>query len=473
MQSKKFLSLLKNMSYTISSNLISLLISTFVVLIIPKLIGVEEYGYWQIYLFYGSYIVLLHLGWNDGIYLRYGGENYKKLDKRKFYSQFWSFFIFQFIVSLILLLVIHKYMETPNDIFIFTMLSIFLLIVNVRSFLHNILQATNLIKTYSISTILDRLVYVILISILLLTGNRDFKLLIIADLVGKSVSLLYAMYLCRDIVFGKFEDFYFDLIETVENIRVGISLMFANIASSLILGIVRFGIERVWSVAIFGKISLTLSVSNLLMVFVNATSLVIYPMLRRTNTEKLKDLYSLMRTLLIVPLIGVLIMYYPLKYVLSLWLPEYAESLNYMALIFPMILFESKTALLINTYLKTIRKERIILKVNIYTVCVSIIITMISTLILENLTVAMLSIGVLLAFRSIVAELLLSKIIKVNVVSDIYLEIFMSIIFIITSWYIKSIIGIFIYILFYFIYLLIKRKEIMYTYNFIKKLLKV
>ena len=46
--------------------------------------------------------------------------------------------------------------------------------------------------------------------------------------------------------------------------------MFANIASMLIIGVVRFGIERSWDVETFGKVSLTLSASNLMMLFINA-----------------------------------------------------------------------------------------------------------------------------------------------------------------------------------------------------------
>lgn len=76
--------LLLNSSYAITSNLLSLLVSTLVILILPKLIGVEEYGYWQLYLFYTSYVGFAHLGWIDGIYLKYGGEEYERLDKQKF-----------------------------------------------------------------------------------------------------------------------------------------------------------------------------------------------------------------------------------------------------------------------------------------------------------------------------------------------------------------------------------------------------
>ncbi len=81
----KIINLIKNFTYILTANLISLLIATLIVLIVPKLIGVEDYGYWQVYLFYVSYVVFMHFGWSDGIYLRYGGKQYKELDKRLFF----------------------------------------------------------------------------------------------------------------------------------------------------------------------------------------------------------------------------------------------------------------------------------------------------------------------------------------------------------------------------------------------------
>lgn len=113
---------------------------------------------------------------------------------------------------------------------------------------------------------LDRLIYCCLIIILLTVGVREYKLMIIADLVGKLLSLIYSMYCCKDIVFNRFSTYYFSFKEMIQNITVGINLMFATIASMLIIGVVRFGIERSWDVATFGKVSLTLSISNLLMI---------------------------------------------------------------------------------------------------------------------------------------------------------------------------------------------------------------
>ncbi len=85
----KAIKIIRNFTYSFTSSLVSMIISSLVILIVPKLIGIKEYGYWQLYLFYSSYVGFLHLGWNDGIYLRYGGKKYDELDKRLFFSQFY------------------------------------------------------------------------------------------------------------------------------------------------------------------------------------------------------------------------------------------------------------------------------------------------------------------------------------------------------------------------------------------------
>ncbi|HGA0995664.1 TPA: hypothetical protein ACIQO3_002161, partial [Streptococcus suis] len=83
-------------------------------------------------------------------------------------------------------------------------------------------------------------------------------------------------------------------------------LMLSNVASMLVIGTVRLGIEKRWDVATFGKISLTLSISNLIMTFINAVGIVIFPMLKRTEKSELPELYVKIRTLLMPVLLGFL-----------------------------------------------------------------------------------------------------------------------------------------------------------------------
>ena len=81
--------IIKNISYSFSANLISLLISVFMVMFVPKLLSVNDYGLWQLFLFYFSYLGFLHFGWEDGIYLRYAGNRFDELNRKTFAGQFY------------------------------------------------------------------------------------------------------------------------------------------------------------------------------------------------------------------------------------------------------------------------------------------------------------------------------------------------------------------------------------------------
>ncbi len=46
----------RNLYYTVGANFITLAISVLLNLFVPKLLGVREYSYWQLYVFYSSYV---------------------------------------------------------------------------------------------------------------------------------------------------------------------------------------------------------------------------------------------------------------------------------------------------------------------------------------------------------------------------------------------------------------------------------
>ena len=113
--------------------MISVVISALVTLVVPKLIGIEEYGYWQLYLFYSSYIGFLHFGWNDGIYLKYGGKEYNDLDKRLFFSQFYMLVSLQLLLMIFIFTLSNIFSTTDdNKLFIFRMVALCMVIVNAR-----------------------------------------------------------------------------------------------------------------------------------------------------------------------------------------------------------------------------------------------------------------------------------------------------------------------------------------------------
>lgn len=458
----------KDFSYTVIANLLSIIISTVLILIVPRFVNVVEYGYWQLYLFYVSYISYMSFGITDGALLRYGGQEYKVIPKKIFVSQFWLLIILNIIIySLIIYFYSILVTDTNKELIIFLTCMGGLLIVP-RSLITFILQATGRIKEYSKILIIEKVVYFILVILLLLFGMHSFFNLVFADLIGKLVSIVYSILIARELVIGKFETFRISFNETIINMKVGSKVLFANLSSMFIIGIVRFGIEYRWGVETFGKVSLTLSICNMLLLFLNGVSVVLFPTLRKMSINKLPILYNSIRSFMTIPILGLLIIIYPLREFLLIWLTEYEDSINYMIILFPMCIYESITIMLINTYLKTLRKEKAMLIINLITVLISLIITIINIFVLSNFNLAILSILLLLIFRSIVGEVYLTKVMNIKIRKDFIYELILTTIFIIANCYLDKYFGIIIYIIFYLMYLIIKRSDLKKLLTYIK-----
>ena len=130
--------------------------------------------------------------------------------------------------------------------------------------------------------------------------------------------------------------------------------------------------------------------------------------------------------------------YYPVKVVLTRMLPAYAESIRYMALLFPVCVFDCKISLLANTYLKALRKEREILVINLFSVLLSVITTGITVYVVHSLELAVVSIVIILAIKCDMAEIFLAQNMKISVYKDMLVESAFVVIFISTSWFLDN-----------------------------------
>ncbi|MGM0240565.1 lipopolysaccharide biosynthesis protein [Enterococcus sp. AZ103] len=405
--------LLKNLRYTLSANFLVLGISLILNIVVPKFISTEAYSYWQLYVFYGTYVGFFHFGWLDGIYLKTGGKYYQELDKKSLGSQFWYLMIFETFLTLIVGgygIILHN---NKGIVLLFT--ATLLVVTNSRTFILYILESTNRFKEYAQLSRSDRYLYLLFLVGYLLAGGRDFIWLLAFDVLAKGLVTLWGMYLIRDLLKGKIFKLKFLQFEIGDNLKIGSNLLISNLASMFILGITRIFVERSWSINTFGKLSFTLSMSNLFMTFINAVGVVMFPLLRRTNQEQLPQLYQTIRNVFVPITFAILLTYQPISFLLNLWLPQYQASLIYMGVLFPTVIYEGRMALLVNTYLKTMRQERTILMVNLTTLFLSTALSALTVFIFHNI---LLTVGVILlslVFRCIFAEKMLTGQLKIKV----------------------------------------------------------
>ncbi|WP_282033717.1 hypothetical protein [Metabacillus indicus] len=449
----------KNIIYAFSAQGVSLLLSITLSLIVPKALGVEDYSYWQLFIFYIGYVGIFHLGLNDGIYLRLGGNKYENINFSLIGTQYkLLLFLLLMFATIIGLTSIH--IDNPDRKYILIISAIYMLISNATMFLGYIFQAVNKTKIFSVSVIIDRSFLLVSILTLILIGIENYRPFIIVYLISKLVEVVYYVYFSRKIIFSKWHNTQESLCEMWLNISVGVNLVLANISSMLILGSGRLIIDKIWGVLVFGKISLSLTLTSFFLVFIAQISMVLFPTLRIVDKERLVVIYFKMRDVLGLFLPLILLAYYPLKYLLELWIPEYQDSLRYLALLLPLCTFDGKMQLLYNTFFKVLREEKRLLKYNIITFIVSFTLCMIGGYLLHNLNFIIISLIASIAFRSIISELYLTNLLGGKVFLNVVQEVILVLLFMISSWYFSPFYGFVFFFFAYSIYLFINQKKL-------------
>lgn len=429
------LNTLKNIAYSFGANLTSLCISIFMVMFVLKVLSIDDYGLLQLFLFYFSYLGFLHFGWEDSIYLRYAGKNYDELNRKTFAGPFYGIIALQIILAVLVssigqILVLDPVKRTA--LICAVGLAPF---VNFNNLCNFIMQITNQIKDYAKLLLTEQVVFFFAVVFFLLVFHwNEFRYMYYAKLFSVAGISLAGVYLCRRLLRPRVYPLKQVLAEAGENLLVGSKLMLANIASMLIIGIVRYGISIGWDVATFGKVSLTLGVSNFLMVFINSVSVVFFPIVKRMDETRRANAYVAIRNMLGFILFAALIGYHPLKCILAWWLPKYADSLSYMSVLFSVCVFESKVTLLINTYLKSMRKEFLMLKINAVSVVFSLIVTAFTVGIWHNLNVAVFSIVLAYAFRCVLVEYHVARLLGLDLRQNMFEDLLMCGAFIISGW---------------------------------------
>jgi len=451
---------MKNIIGAVGANVVRLMISVALTLLLPKLMGQEQYSYWQLYLFYGTYLAYSSLGWCEGFTLKYGGAHYDELNKPLIIGQIWMLFGYELLFFGGLWFIISVAgIEQPKYILLLLACASAVFDI-VRYMVQSVLHTVNRIREYVRIVLLERLLFAAFAGAALLLGFDTALALILSEILGRFLSMLYAFANIRDMVRTHPAPVKALAREAKSEISIGCKLLWALLASQLVIGIIRFAIEQKWGVLQFGQISLTISLSNMVVSCVSAIGVVIFPMIKRMQKDQMERMYTPTRTLMSVTIWGMMLFFAPCKWILTRWLPQYAEALNYLALLLPLCLYESRTAMLTTTYLKAYREERNILKANAITVILSAAVAGLTVFFAENLTLAVLAISLLCMVKAYLSEFYVCRHLRFPLWRELLIESGMMALFMLSGWYGGYLAALCLYALGYALYLLIERRPV-------------
>lgn len=448
---------------------VSLVLSITMSFFVPKVLGVVEFSYWQLFLFYATYVGFFHLGYIDGLYLIYGGKKKEDIVKKDMTAQFIVFTVFEFAVTLIVCAIWCPFLlNDTSRIVVVVSTALYLIFSNAGLFFGYIFQALNMVKTYSISIIIEKLLFLITVFVFFAAKVSSSFYFIGAYVFYRLVFFAYLAFMAKGIVWGKpvFSK------ETFSNIWVatkrGFNLMIASLSSLLIMGISRFLIDGVWGIEAFGRFSFSMSLCSFALAFLSQVSMVFFPALRQKDEGYQKIAYIRMRKFLSVLLPLTYFAYFILKLIVNGWLPNYSESVIYFSILLPVCLFDGKMQMMCNTYFKVMNKEKQLLLINVISLAVTVVSSLIFAYAYPSIYGIMLSMIFGVAIRCIFADFYLGKIMDNKVLISIVLEICISVAFSLSTWFLEDWISLIIILVCYIPIVVYNRKTIIHSFKKLK-----
>lgn len=400
--------ILFNSGIAIIAQAVSLVASVLTTLIVPKILGVEHFGYWQLFIFYSTYVGFFHLGLVDGVYLINGGVTRDQLDKGKIKAQFEFSLTYEcFFAAVIALIGVFGPFELDRQ-FVICWTALFLVLSNVWYFFGYLFQAMNEPNIYSMSSMYDRFVFIAALIILLIIHDDDYNHYVLATVAARVVAVVYCLYRGSDILKAKSAGIRNVVPVSLKEMRAGIKLTLASVTGMLVVGIVRIAIDAKWGIEAFSKVSLSISLANFVLLFVQQVSMVLFPALRQADAEEVSSTYiSIQKSIdSIAPY--VFLVYLPLKLFVNYWLPAYSESMRYFILLIPVCVFDAKMEMCCTTIFKVQRKESVLLKINAATVLACACFVAIGTVALGSIELSLVGMVAAVVLRSLISEKIVS-----------------------------------------------------------------
>ena len=451
----------KKIGLVVSSNVIKLISNILMGFLIPNILGVSNYGYYKIFALYLGYTGILHFGFIDGIYLKFGGTDYQNLDKYRFRTFFQFFIILETMVSMIGIVLSSLLLQGETKL-IFVLLFCNVLAVNTITYYQFISQITARFKEYSFRTILMSLVNILIVLMVLLLDITDYKIYIILIIFSNYLLSIWYISTYRNITFGKQRRILDDFNGIAAMFKMGFPLLFANFVIIFLLSLDKQIIEIFFTVEEFGIYSFAYSMLAMITVVVSAIGVVLYPILKKANTSNLTKNYSNLSIIMTIIVLVGLLGYFPLQIIVPLFLPDYGASLIVFRIALPGLVLISSIQAIKHNYYKIAGKNMAFVIIGIITIAVNLVLNLISYYIYRKTAAVAVSSVIGMTIWYLIVELYMVKKYKIEWKENFILALFGMIIFYIVTIIDNFYVSMSLYSLFIVIILILYKNKIIY-----------
>lgn len=363
-----------------SANFIQLISGIIVGFVVPAILSLEEYANLKTYTLYMSYVGILHLGFLDGMYLKYGGKKINEIDESILKAEHNSIVFVEAVITCILLVI----SLVCKNLLIF-MIGISIIPAIISTFYKAIYQATGEFGKYSNIIYIYTITYTIInIVLAFVVKSENYIMYGFATFISTVFSIAFYEY--------KFIKKHRTIkaiysSELVNNIKTGFFILLGNLSFVLFAGADKWFVKIFLTSKDFAYYSFAISMLNIVNTLLSAISVTFYNYLFKTNS---KEKINKLKQYLIILGAFSSFAYFVLSVIVKTCIQKYIPSLSIIAITFAtlpyMILIN---ALFVNLY-KMKKQEKSYFKTVVAMLVVSIGYNLLAIIIKPNIeTIAM------------------------------------------------------------------------------------
>lgn len=439
---------LKNIIAVAFSNAVGFGTSFIIGFILPAILSVSAYGEYRQFMLYTSFAYIFNLGFNDGIYIKYGGIKLRNVNRDNITKEHGFIITFHLIIAILMFIF---FIITRNSSLL--LYAIAVLLMNIITFHENFLQAIGEFKLYSRSNILKNSFYIasLLLFILYLEVEKT------NSYIGVYIASLFLIFLIYEITFHRhfgLKNMYY--MKTDPNLfYIGLFILVANMSLTFVANIGNWVVNFNYPINDFAQYSFQNSLLNVILLIVNAIGLVFYNVISQKSN---KELLNMIKKICLFLGVSSGLAFFIFKKIILTFLPDYGDSIGLLSITFVSIPYIMTSKILIANLYKVNRAGRKYFKDSIIFALISFIFVLVTNIIISNLITIAISTTLSYIFWFIYCINWEFKELKISR-SELFMLVSHCVIFLLSSNYLSDLVGPIIYMLYIILILYFDKKE--------------
>jgi len=307
-----------------AGTLFSTLFNVLLIFVIPRLIKVEDFGYWRLFMLYSGYAGFVHLGLADGALLRWAGRPMDEF--RPEMVKALRFLICQHAVIILPIALSLGIFLRPELRFVGIAALAYAILINATTLLQFGLQSARIFKPVAVSSAAPLGAFLLLVFLWELKQTPGFRTLIVLYFAGWSAGLAYLAIQIRMRATELFGTSIWELGK--DYVSLGWPVLLANTGMTMVQSVDRLVISWKASIQDFALYSLAASATmTVVLAIVSAGFRAFFPHLAAMEHQQRRRMYAGASRFLLVCWVLLLPYYFVLEAFVRRVLPKYSGSL--------------------------------------------------------------------------------------------------------------------------------------------------